>query len=163
MENHSQPWFASGLQFPVADRKPGWYDRSVTEEELQILRDRVGAEADLVRSMVDRQSEGLARLKDNFEHEEFLALVADKRESMDALAKGRAQMRPLTESWVKERHERDLRDAALESALADLQSAFEELRAVEDQLEGMATAYLARLAPSSGSVEDRILIHRSWT
>lgn len=147
----------------MADWKPRWYDRSVTEEELQTLRDRVGAEADLVRSMVDRQSEGLARLKDNFEHEEFLALVADKRQSMDTLAQGRVQMRPLTETWVKERHERDLRDEPLESALADLQAAFEELRAVEDQLEGMATAYLAKLAPASGSVEDRILMHRSWT
>lgn len=163
LENHDPAHVHPPSNFLWQSGNPGGTISSVTDEELQILRDRVGAEADLVRSMVDRQSEGLARLKDNFEHEEFLALVADKRESMDALAKGRAQMRPLTESWVKERHERDLRDAALESALADLQAAFEELRAVEDQLEGMATAYLARLAPSSGSVEDRILIHRSWT
>jgi hypothetical protein len=135
----------------------------VTEEELETLRERVGAEADLVRSMVDRQSEGLARLREHFEHEEFLALVSEKREAMEALAKGRVQMKPLTEAWVKERHDRDLRDPRVEQALGELQEAFESLRAVEDQMEGMATAYLARLAPASGSVEDRILMHRSWT
>jgi len=135
----------------------------VTEEELQTLRERVGAEADLVRNMVDRQSDGLARLKEHFEHEEFLALVADKRQAMEALAEGRAAMRPLAETWVKERHERDLKDEAVEAALAELQRAFEDLRGVEDQLEGMATAYLARLAPATGSVEDRIRMHRSWT
>lgn len=135
----------------------------MTEEELETLRERVGAEADLVRSMVDRQSEGLARLREHFEHEEFLALVSEKRAAMEALAQGRAQMKPLTEAWVKERHDRDLRDPRVEQALGELQQAFDALRAVEDQMEGMATAYLARLAPSSGSVEDRILLHRTWT
>jgi hypothetical protein len=135
----------------------------VTEEELETLRERVGAEADLVRSMVDRQSEGLARLREHFEHGEFLALVSEKRAAMEALAQGRTQMKPLTEAWVKERQERDLRDPRVEQALGELQQAFEALRAVEDQMEGMATAYLARLAPSSGSVEERILLHRTWT
>ncbi|MCB9496507.1 MAG: hypothetical protein H6686_06430 [Fibrobacteria bacterium] len=135
----------------------------MTEQELETLRERVGAEAELVRAMVDRQSEGLARLSEHFEHQEFLALVADKRTAMEALSEGREAMKPLTEAWVRERHEHDLRDPGVEEALADLQNAFEALRGVEDQLEGMATAYLARLAPPETSVEDRILLHRSWT
>ncbi len=147
----------------MAFRKPRWYDECVTEEELQALRERIGEEADLVRSMVDRQSDGLARLRERFEHEEFLALVREKREAMENLAAGREAMKPLADAWVKERHERDLRDVAVESALAELQQAFEALRNVEDQLEGMATAYLARLAPTTGSVEERILMHRTWT
>lgn len=144
-------------------RKPEWYDECVTEEELNGLRDRIGEEADLVRSMVDRQSDGLARLREHFEHGEFLALVSEKREAMESLAAGREAMKPLTDTWVKERHERNLRDDGVEAALAELQQAFESLRAVEDQLEGMATAYLARLTPDPGSVEDRILLHRTWT
>lgn len=135
----------------------------MTEEELQALRERIGAEADLVRSMVDRQSDGLARLREHFEHQEFLALVQEKREAMENLVAGREAMKPLADAWVKERHEYDLHDDAVESALSDLQGAFEELRSVEDQLEGMATAYLARLAPVTGSVEERILMHRTWT
>jgi hypothetical protein len=135
----------------------------VTEEELQDLRVRIGEEAELVRSMVDRQADGLARLREHFEHQEFLALVQDKRESMQNLATGREAMKPLSEAWVKERQERDLHDQGVEEALAELQEAFESLRAVEDQLEGMATAYLARLAPDPGSVQDRILLHRTWT
>lgn len=135
----------------------------MTEDELQDLRDRIGDEAELVRSMVERQTDGLARLREHFEHEEFLALVQDKREAMESLTAGREAMKALTEAWVKERHERDLRDEGVEAALANLQSAFEDLRTVEDQLEGMATAYLARLAPDNGSVQDRILMHRTWT
>lgn len=135
----------------------------MTEDELQDLRDRIGDEAELVRSMVERQADGLARLRERFEHEEFLALVQDKREAMENLTAGREAMKALTEAWVKERHERDLRDEGVESALSDLQRAFDDLRAVEDQLEGMATAYLARLAPDAGSVQDRILMHRTWS
>lgn len=135
----------------------------MTEEELNGLRDRIGEEADLVRSMVDRQSDGLARLREHFEHTEFLALVAEKREAMESLAAGREAMKPLADIWVKERHERNLRDDGVEAALAELQQAFESLRAVEDQLEGMATAYLARLAPDPGTVEERILMHRTWS
>lgn len=135
----------------------------MTEDDLQDLRDRIGEEAELVRSMIDRQTDGLARLRDRFEHQDFLALVQDKRTSMENLAAGREAMRHLAEAWVKERQERDLRDDGVENALAELQQAFDSLRAVEDQLEGMATAYLAKLAPDSGSVEDRILMHRTWT
>lgn len=135
----------------------------MTEEELHDLRVRIGEEAELIRSMVDRQTDGLARLREHFEHQEFLFLVQDKRESMESLATSRVAMKPLTEAWVKGRHERDLHDEGVETALAELQGAFEALRAVEDQLEGMATAYLARLAPDPGSVQDRILLHRSWT
>lgn len=127
------------------------------------LRDRIAREADLVEEMAQFQSEGLAGLRTRFVHADFSDLVTRKREAMEKLARGREEMRPLTSAWIKARTEEGLTDPDLESELARLKAAFDTVRSVEDELEAMATAYLARTAEEPGQIEDRIRLHRSWT
>ena len=130
---------------------------------LQELRDRIAREADLVEDMARFQSEGLRALRVRFAHADFVELVSRKRETMASLSEGREAMRPLTAAWIRERTENGLADEGVESELARLKTAFDEVRAVEDELEAMATAYLARAAEQPGAIEDRIRLHRSWT
>ena len=130
---------------------------------LQELSDRIAEEADLVEEMADFQTEGLAVLRIRFIHADFSELLARKRESMDRLAQGREAMRPLTAAWIKARTDSDLSDPAVETELSRLKQAFDRVRAVEDELEAMATGYLAHSASDQGHIEDRIRLHRSWT
>lgn len=130
---------------------------------LQDLRDRIAQEADLVEDMARFQTEGLVGLRARFIHSEFSDLVARKRETMERLAEGREAMRPLTAAWIKARGETDLTDAGVEDELHRLKQAFDAVRSVEDELEAMATAYLAKTAEAPGDIEDRIRLHRSWT
>lgn len=127
------------------------------------LRDRIAREADLVEEMAQFQSEGLVGLRTRFVHSDFSDLVARKRESMERLAQGREAMRPLTAAWIKARTEEGLTDPDLESELARLKAAFDTVREVEDELEAMATGYLAHTAEAPGDLDDRIRLHRSWT
>lgn len=127
------------------------------------LRDRIAQEADLVEEMAQFQSEGLVGLRTRFIHADFSDLVARKRETMERLAQGREAMRPLTAAWIKARTDENLTDPALESQLERLKTAFDTVRQVEDELEAMATAYLARTAEAPGHLDDRIRLHRSWT
>lgn len=127
------------------------------------LRDRIAQEADLVEEMAQFQSEGLVGLRTRFVHSDFSDLVARKRETMERLALGREAMRPLTAAWIKARTEEGLTDPDLESELARLKAAFDTVREVEDEIEAMATAYLARSAEEPGHLDDRIRLHRSWT
>jgi len=135
----------------------------VTPEMLQELRNRIAREADLVEEMADFQTEGLVSLRTRFVHSDFSDLVARKRQAMENLATGREAMRPLTAAWIKERTEDGLTDSEVESELARLKDAFDRVRSVEDELEAMATAYLARSAGEPAPIEDRIRLHRSWT
>lgn len=135
----------------------------MTPQSLQQLRDHIAREADLVEEMADYQSDGLETLRARFVHEEFTGLVLRKRETMDLLGKGREAMRPLTEVWIRERTTENLSDPEVEAELARLKSAFDRVRSVEDELEAMATAYLARSAGDQGPIEDRIRLHRSWS
>lgn len=130
---------------------------------LQELRSRIAREADLVEEMADFQAEGLASLRVRFVHSDFADLVVRKRDTMRLLGEGREEMRPLTAAWIRERAEENLADPEVESELARLKTAFDRVRAVEDELEAMATAYLARSAGDQGPIEDRIRLHRSWT
>jgi hypothetical protein len=130
---------------------------------LMELRDRIAQEADLVEEMAQFQSEGLVGLRTRFVHSDFSDLVARKRETMERLAQGREAMRPLTAAWIKARSEEGLADPGMESELALLKNAFDTVRQVEDELEAMATAYLARTAEAPGHLDDRIRLHRSWT
>jgi len=127
------------------------------------LRERIAQEADLVEEMIQFQSEGLVVLRTRFVHSDFSDLVVRKREAMERLAQGREAMRPLTAAWIKARTEAGLTDPELESELERLKTAFDTVRAVEDELEAMATAYLARSAEDPGQLDDRIRLHRSWT
>lgn len=130
---------------------------------LQELRDRIAAEADLVEEMADFQTEGLGSLRSRFVHADFSELVSRKRETMERLAQGREAMRPLTAAWIKARTEDGLTDPDVEAELSRLRGAFDRVRSVEDELEAMATAYLARSAGDQGQIEDRIRLHRSWS
>lgn len=116
-----------------------------------------------MEEMAQAQEEGLRALRERFSHEEFLEMVRRKREAMEALAQGRQAMRPLSQEWIRCRTEQGLSDQAVESCLARCRDAFDRIRASEDEIEGMATAYLARVASESGSVEDRIRLHRTWS
>jgi len=127
------------------------------------LRERIAHEADLVEDMAQFQAQGLASLRVRFVHSDFSDLVVRKREAMDRLARGREDMRPLTTAWIKARTDEGLTDPDLESELSRLKSAFDTVREVEDELEAMATAYLARTAEDPGQLDDRIRLHRSWT
>lgn len=135
----------------------------VTPESLQQLRDHIAREADLVEEMAGYQTEGLDALRTRFSHEDFSGLVQRKRETMELLASGREAMRPLTEAWIRSRTTDNLSDAEVESELARLKAAFDRVRSVEDELEAMATAYLAKSAGDQGPIEDRIRLHRSWS
>ena len=130
---------------------------------LHELRDRIAVEADLVEEMADFQTEGLEALRSRFAHADFSDLVARKRETMERLAQGREAMRPLTAAWIRERTEEGLTDPEVEAELSRLKDAFDRVRSVEDELEAMATAYLARSAGDQGRIEDRIRLHRSWS
>jgi len=135
----------------------------VTPESLQQLRDHIAREADLVEEMADYQTDGLEALRARFVHEDFSGLVQRKRETMEMLGKGREEMRPLTEAWIRGRSTENLSDPDVEAELARLKAAFDRVRSVEDELEAMATAYLAKSAGDQGPIEDRIRLHRSWS
>lgn len=136
---------------------------SVTEDELVEFRRRVEREADLVEDMAERQIAGLESLRSRFLHHEFHELVQAKRDAMNELAAGREAMRPLANEWIRARAEDGLSDPEAELALDRLRHAFEGVRRAEDEMEAMATAYLAKVGSDTGSVEDRIRLHRSWT
>lgn len=139
------------------------YAQCVNGEQLETFRHLLEAEADLVEGMADSQAEGLETLRERFVHEEFLRMVQAKREGMDQLAKSREAMRPLTAAWIQARNNAGFSDPEVESSLERLRSAFDRVRSAEDEIEAMATAYLARVAGETGSVEERIRLHRSWT
>lgn len=136
----------------------------VTVEQIEEFRGLVEQEADLVEEMAEVQTAGLEALRERFSNAEFQEMVVRKRESMELLGQARERMRPLSQEWIRARAEDDLSDPELESSLARLRLAFDRVRAADDEIEGMATAYLARAGSSEGgSVEDRIRLHRSWT
>ena len=136
---------------------------SVTVEEIEEFRSLVENEADLVEEMAEVQTNGLAALRERFTHDQFQELVSGKRAAMERLVQGRERMRPLSQAWIKARAENGLTDAEAEAALSRLRAAFDKVRLAEDEIEGMATAYLARTGSEGGSMEDRIRLHRSWT
>ena len=136
---------------------------SVTEEEIEEFRSLVENEADLVEEMAEVQTNGLEALRERFTHDQFQELVGRKRESMERLVQGRERMRPLSQAWIKARTETGFSDPEAESALSRLRTAFDKVRQAEDEIEAMATAYLARTGSEGGTVEDRIRLHRSWT
>jgi len=133
----------------------------VTVEQLEEFRARIEREADLVEEMAEVQEAGLEALRERFVHSEFLRMVVGKREAMESLAQGREAMRPLTQEWIRSRAQDGLSDPGVESALSRLRQAFDRVRLAEDEIEAMATAYLARAGADTGSVEDRIRLHRS--
>jgi len=135
----------------------------VNGEELETFRQLLDAEVDLVEGMAESQTEGLEILRARFVHEEFLRMVQTKREGMERLAQSREAMRPFTSAWIQARNQSGFSDPGVEASLDRLRMAFDRVRAAEDEIEAMATAYLARVAGDSGSVEERIRLHRSWT
>jgi hypothetical protein len=135
----------------------------VNGEQLETFRHLLEAEVDLVEAMADSQTDGLESLRERFVHEEFLRMVQAKREGMEHLAKSREAMRPLTAAWIQARNNANFSDPEVEASLERLRFAFDRVRSAEDEIEAMATAYLARVASDSGSVEERIRLHRSWT
>lgn len=135
----------------------------MTVEDLETFRQLLEAEAELVEDMAQSQAEGLEVLRERFVHEEFLRMVQTKREGMERLAKSREAMRPLSASWIQAKNQAGFSDAQVESSLERLRLAFDRVRSAEDEIEAMATAYLARVAGDSGSVEERIRLHRSWS
>ena len=134
----------------------------MTVEQLEEFRTGVEAEATLVEEMAETQAAGLELLRVRFAHTEFSELVERKRESMQRLSEGREGMRPLIQEWIRARTEDGLSDPAAEASLERLRVAFERVREAEDEIEAMATAYLARVGAENGTVEDRIRLHRSW-
>jgi hypothetical protein len=136
---------------------------SVTEEQIEEFRSLVENEADLVEEMAEVQTNGLEALRERFTHVQFQELVCQKRDAMARLTQGRESMRPLAQAWIKARTENGFSDTEAESALSRLREAFDRVRLAEDEIEAMATAYLARTGSEGGSVEDRIRLHRSWT
>jgi len=134
----------------------------VTVEQLDEFRACVEDEAALVEEMALAQTTGLERLREQFIHSEFTELVERKREAMLSLTTGRERMKPLIQEWIRARTQESLSDERVESALARLKEAFDRVREAEDEIEGMATAYLARAGAEGGTVEDRIRLHRSW-
>jgi hypothetical protein len=135
----------------------------VTVEQLDEFRAGVEEEAALVEEMAEAQAAGLELLRERFAHAEFASLVERKRETMARLADGRSRMKPLIGEWIRARTEDGLSDAVAETALARLKEAFDRVREAEDEIEAMATAYLARTGAEGGTVEDRIRLHRSWS
>jgi hypothetical protein len=133
----------------------------VTVEQLEEFRSRIEGEADLVEEMAEVQESGLDALRERFVHSEFQRMVVEKREAMESLAQGREAMRPLSQEWIRARSQDGLSDPEVESALVRLRQAFDRVRLAEDEIEAMATAYLARVGADTGSVEDRIRLHRS--
>jgi hypothetical protein len=136
---------------------------SVTVEEIEEFRSLVENEADLVEEMAEVQTNGLEALRDRFTHTQFQELVTRKRDAMEQLAQGRERMRPLAQTWIRARTDAGLSDPEAEAALSRLREAFDRVRLAEDEIEAMATAYLARTGSDGGSVEDRIRLHRSWS
>jgi len=136
---------------------------SVTVDEIEEFRSLVEIEADLVEEMAEVQTNGLEALRERFTHDQFHELVGRKRESMELLVQGRERMRPLSQAWIQARTESGLSDPEAEAALSRLRQAFDRIRLAEDEIEAMATAYLARTGSDGGSMEDRIRLHRSWT
>lgn len=135
----------------------------VTVEQIEEFRSLVENEADLVEEMAEVQANGLEALRERFTHVQFQDLVVQKRDSMERLAHGRERMRPLSQAWIQARIENGLSDPQAEAALSRLRQAFDRVRRADDEIEAMATAYLARAGSESGSVEDRIRLHRSLT
>lgn len=134
----------------------------MTVEEIEEFRSLVEIEADLVEEMAEVQTSGLEALRERFTHAQFQELVTSKRDSMERLAQGRERMRPLSQAWIQARAEGGLTDPEAEAALSRLRGAFDKVRLADDEIEAMATAYLARAGSDGGSVEDRIRLHRSW-
>jgi len=136
---------------------------SVTLEEIEEFRSLVENAADLVEEMAEVQTNGLEALRERFTHVQFQELVVQKRDSMERLVRGRERMRPLSQAWIQARTENGLSDPEVEAGLSRLRRAFDRVRLAEDEIEAMATAYLARTGSDAGSMEDRIRLHRSWT
>lgn len=132
-------------------------------EQLENFRRLLETEVELVEEMAASQTDGLEALRERFVHEEFLRMVQAKRDGMERLAKSREAMRPLSSAWIQARNQAGFSDPEVETSLERLRDAFDRVRSAEDEIEAMATAYLARVAGETGSVEERIRLHRSWT
>lgn len=134
----------------------------MTRDELDILRAHLMREAEVVEAMARDEADCLARLRQNFLHQEFLRLLALKKTRMEQLSQLRVQIRPLADQWVVHKRELGIVDAQVDQLLARIKEAFERLSSIELELETLATNYLRQLTQGGTNVQDRINLYRSW-